>query len=97
MATGIRMEGCGDIQITNCSFIGMDVAIDIVDSTDVMVNDSHFGNSRIGLRARGVVGLNAQRNTHGNNSIQLRNTGEVLAVWRRWELTPYVYSAIYGR
>lgn len=97
MATGIRMEGCGNIQITNCSFNGFDVAIDIVDSTDVRVNDSHLGNSRIGLRARGVVGLNAQRNTHGNSTMQPRSAGEVLAVWRRWELTPYAYNAIYGR
>jgi hypothetical protein len=96
MAAGIRMERCEDIQITNCSFSGFDVAIDIVDSADVRVNDSHLGNGRVGLRARGVVGLDAQRNTHGSSSIQSRYAGEVPAVWRRWELTPYVFNAIYG-
>ena len=99
MTVGIKITGSSNVSIIDCGFSGMEVAIDATDSINLHGND--FGDSRIGVKARRVDGLDATNNTHGSQRVSQPhrahwNSAQPPAVWRRWELPPHVYQAIYG-
>lgn len=101
MNIGIKIIGSSDVRINNCGFSGMEVAIDATDSKNISLHGNDFGDSRIGVRARRVEGLDATNNTHKSQRLskpQLShwNNVQLPAVWRRWELPPHIYQALYG-
>ena len=98
MAPAIVMQGCSNGVIENCSIQGFDVAIDISDSSDIRVSNTNFGNSATGLRARRVSRLTANNNTHRiEPSPEIRYVSHLPMVWRRWELSPSTYQALYEK
>jgi hypothetical protein len=101
MITGIKIFGASDVKIIDCGFSGMDIAIDVVDSKNISLHENDFGDSRIGVKAKRVDRLAATNNIHGSQPIAIPqpshwNNVQPPAVWRRWELSPHVYHALYG-
>lgn len=67
--TAIRMENCGDGTITNCSFHGFDIGIDVLACNDLSLNKNLFSDVRTGVRIRDSRRLNA------NNNVQMYGKG----------------------
>ena len=99
MPAAIKIEGCADIEISNCEFGGFDVGVDASNSRDLRVNGNTFRDIGTAVRADGIDGLHAANNLHERSqarpSVLFRHQ-MTAAVWRRYELSEYQYRVLYG-
>ena len=66
MVTAIHVRGGNRNSISDLSFIGYDIAIDVRDTNETLVERVGFIDVGDGLKARGVSGLRALNNTESS-------------------------------
>ncbi len=64
MATGIKVENASNVRIIDCGFYGLDVAVDLLDSSDIRLERVGVFDTPVAVRGRGVQRLHATDVVH---------------------------------
>lgn len=68
MAGGIRLVNCSDTIVNGNIIVGADVGVDFINCKDITANDNSFLNVKTAIRADGIDGLEAKRNSQKNGT-----------------------------